>query len=675
MANPTSGFQLSALPQPLSMPSNLGKFDVGETQQAYANALKNTQQTALLAPQTQAAIANASYQTNLANEGIKRLPAETQKLLAQYGADALTAEKSAVTSRAQMPYVTSTVTNQAKADEVASRINASIAEQTEPTKIATGKSNAEAAAEFANLSAKSPGGVPVQIIRNGGMSYPIYFTKEGTPVMGPALAQAAKAVIGERIKHISTKQDGAGQVFVEVKRSQILGNGTERELSTQTYEQNAAPPEGFTPNPNYFENQEPQTNLPPAEQLRGLFTPSQQTSVSTNAAPTAPVPAPVTQTQPVNASEQIASQGVPTSLTPNEDYFSRNLRTPIGLDKAQQVLGRQFSGVQPDSNIPSTGLKSLGTFSQTAPQMGTNAAGQALASTSSPTPQPLATPVATPSETSTAAVPSMKELEQNKESTPEVKPKKEKVKISWMPNDVVDADDPAAKVQKEFETYKNKGILLDKQAVKANENALGIIRKEYKELDSQFNALNEVARTAENLQKKFGTGWLQAKIPTAILAQFGLPEGQSFDSAVNALIQNLADKTQFRNFGVVDLIRQSKPTSEDSPEEVRRKMDYFNFMIKRAKDQNEALRAGMAKYKIPNQVAQDIVDTNYRVGNRETYENWKKNISTYSGPDEQMGMITGAENYVKQNQDSKDSAIQEKVRATREKLKGLGRNI
>ena len=168
---------------------------------------------------------------------------------------------------------------------------------------------------------------------------------------------------------------------------------------------------------------------------------------------------------------------------------------------------------------------------------------------------------------------------------------------------------------------------------------------------------------------------MQAKINPAVLAQFGLPAGQSFDSAVNALIQNLSDKTQFRNFGVVDLIRQSKPTREDSPEEIRRKMDYFNFMITRAKDSNEAIRAGIVTYKMPAEVAKGIVDTNYAVGKRESYENWKKNISTYSGPDEQMGMITKAENYIKQNQGSKDPVIQEKVRAVTEKLKGLGRNL
>jgi hypothetical protein len=587
------------------MPSNLGKFDVGETQQAYANALKNTQQTALLVPQTQAAIAQAGYQTNLANEGIKRLPAETQKLLAQYGADALTAEKSAIASKAQMPYVAPTATNLAQADEVASRINAEVARQTEAQRIATGRSQAESAAKFAELGAKSPGGVPQTTIDINGQRYPVFYTQDRTANFGPAATLAAKAVKGEVVRVLKRETDSSGQVLVTVKRSLVHGNGTETEKSTETYAEGQAPQEGFYANPSYSETQEPQTTLPQAEQLRGLFTPS-----------------------------------------------------------AQQA--------------PATGLTPLGTYSQTAPQMGTaTSTGSALAAAPVATAPVAATPAETLATAPVVTPAATSPAQQTTTVTPAPQPQKEQVVIPWKGSVAVSIDDPAAKSQKAFEAYANKPnkAPLSAKAVTDNTAAAKEIRKEYKELDSQLNALNEVARTAENLQKEFGTGWLQAKINPAVLAQFGLPAGQSFDSAVNALIQNLSDKTQFRNFGVVDLIRQSKPTREDSPEEIRRKMDYFNFMITRAKDSNEAIRAGIVTYKMPAEVAKGIVDTNYAVGKRESYENWKKNISTYSGPDEQMGMITKAENYIKQNQGSKDPVIQEKVRAVTEKLKGLGRNL
>jgi hypothetical protein len=105
MANPTSGFQLSALPQPLSMPSNLGVFDVSQTQQAYSNALKNAQQTALLGPQTQAAIANAAYQKGLAEQQSRLLSPEEAKLLAQYRQQQLEAQNASSVAEAVAPKI------------------------------------------------------------------------------------------------------------------------------------------------------------------------------------------------------------------------------------------------------------------------------------------------------------------------------------------------------------------------------------------------------------------------------------------------------------------------------------------------------------------------------------------------------------------------------------------
>ena len=103
MANPTSGFQLSALPQPLSMPSNLGKFDVGETQQAYANALKNAQQTALLKPQTEAAIAQAGYQKGLAEQQGRLLAPEEEALIQDYRRKKIVAQTEANVGEALAP--------------------------------------------------------------------------------------------------------------------------------------------------------------------------------------------------------------------------------------------------------------------------------------------------------------------------------------------------------------------------------------------------------------------------------------------------------------------------------------------------------------------------------------------------------------------------------------------
>jgi hypothetical protein len=103
MANPTSGFQLSALPQPLSMPSNLGKFDVSQTQQAYSNALKNAQQTVLLKPQTEAAIAQAGYQKGLAEQQSRLLAPEEQALIQDFRKKKILAQTEANVGEALAP--------------------------------------------------------------------------------------------------------------------------------------------------------------------------------------------------------------------------------------------------------------------------------------------------------------------------------------------------------------------------------------------------------------------------------------------------------------------------------------------------------------------------------------------------------------------------------------------
>ena len=105
MANPTSGFQLSALPQPLSMPSNLGVFDVSQTQQAYSNALKNAQQTALLKPQTEAAIAQAGYQKGLAQQQSRLLSPQEETLITQYRQQQLEAQNASNVAQAVAPRV------------------------------------------------------------------------------------------------------------------------------------------------------------------------------------------------------------------------------------------------------------------------------------------------------------------------------------------------------------------------------------------------------------------------------------------------------------------------------------------------------------------------------------------------------------------------------------------
>ena len=59
MPSPTAGFQLSALPEPLSIPSNIGKYDISQSQLAQANAMKNAQTATLIGPETRRLLAEA----------------------------------------------------------------------------------------------------------------------------------------------------------------------------------------------------------------------------------------------------------------------------------------------------------------------------------------------------------------------------------------------------------------------------------------------------------------------------------------------------------------------------------------------------------------------------------------------------------------------------------------
>jgi hypothetical protein len=74
MPSPTAGFQLSALPETLSIPTNVGRYDVSQSQLAQANAMKNVQAASLIGPETRALIADAQK---------KRLEAQNAAVRAQ----------------------------------------------------------------------------------------------------------------------------------------------------------------------------------------------------------------------------------------------------------------------------------------------------------------------------------------------------------------------------------------------------------------------------------------------------------------------------------------------------------------------------------------------------------------------------------------------------------------
>lgn len=76
MANPTSGFQLSKLPEPLSIPTNIGVVDVGQMQKAYSNAMQNVQDTALFGQRVAQQKAMLDLQEQAARSQQRLLPTQ-----------------------------------------------------------------------------------------------------------------------------------------------------------------------------------------------------------------------------------------------------------------------------------------------------------------------------------------------------------------------------------------------------------------------------------------------------------------------------------------------------------------------------------------------------------------------------------------------------------------------
>ena len=74
---------------------------------------------------------------------------------------------------------------------------------------------------------------------------------------------------------------------------------------------------------------------------------------------------------------------------------------------------------------------------------------------------------------------------------------------------------------------------------------------------------------ADDVQKKgYGTGPAQALLSPNLRALLGDPTGQSFQGAVNNLIDRLTAGSKFRNFqGLVSLIQSTKPKEETPKEE------------------------------------------------------------------------------------------------------------
>lgn len=151
MANPTSGFQLSALPQPLSIPTNIGTVDVGQMQNAYKNAMQAVQDTALFGQRLQQQKALLDYQTGKAQQQFRLLSPEENSLRTQY---AYEAGKAARDLRL-LPEQERTLRQQLGADYIDALLRSKTEQQKLPYAEVAGRAAAATAAQKALTEAES----------------------------------------------------------------------------------------------------------------------------------------------------------------------------------------------------------------------------------------------------------------------------------------------------------------------------------------------------------------------------------------------------------------------------------------------------------------------------------------------------------------------------------------
>lgn len=243
MANPTSGFQLSRLPESLSIPTNIGVVDVGQMQKAYANAMQNVQDTALFGQRVAAQKAALDYQEQLARQQSRLLSPQEQAMIASYRADQLAKENAAIASGAQRPYVAPT-TQAAAAGGLATAQTGQIAAEAERgLAVPLGQSKALSSLYGAQADSiiqqkrLAGGGVALERVPlGGGIELPVVLgTGGGVTQLGGTIAgqMLSRGVTGEYTTTTNVFTDAAGNQFAERTRFQTHPNGS-RSVLTKT---------------------------------------------------------------------------------------------------------------------------------------------------------------------------------------------------------------------------------------------------------------------------------------------------------------------------------------------------------------------------------------------------------------------------------------------------------
>ena len=236
MANPTSGFQLSKLPEPLSIPTNIGVVDVGQMQKAYSNAMQNVQDTALFGRRVAAQKAALDYQEQLARQQSRLLSPQEQALIAGYRAEELAKQNIGIAEGARQPYIAPTAQAaagtglaEARIGQIGAETKLGVAAPVAQAGALADLYGAEARRRFQERRATGNLTVTEQVpLGNTGRTATVIVNPEGgATTLGAAVVGAQlKSPSGYYTRYINPETDNAGNQFAyqQIVKEDQLGN-------------------------------------------------------------------------------------------------------------------------------------------------------------------------------------------------------------------------------------------------------------------------------------------------------------------------------------------------------------------------------------------------------------------------------------------------------------------
>lgn len=559
MANPTSGFQLSKLPEPLSIPTNIGVVDVGQMQKAYSNAMQNVQDTALFGQRVAAQKAALDYQEQLARQQSRLLSPQEQALIAGYRAEELAKQNIGIAEGARQPYIAPTAQAaagtglaEARTGQIGAETKLGVAAPIAQAGALADLYRAQAGRRYQERRATGPLTVTEQVpLGNTGRTATVIVNPEGgATTLGAAVVGAQlKSPSGYYTRYINPETDNAGNQFAyqQIVKEDQLGN--------------------LIP-----------FGQPNRVALTGDIAPFVQSG----------------QLVPMDAPQPAVGAQAPTALAvaPAPDSGTAT-RAPLAASTPR-------------------GPMALGSFSA----MPVNQPPAALAANrpAAAAPAPVVAPVDPRIQPSpfvpSAGAPSATAAPEAAET--------QKVRLPWLRNREVDFDSPLGLTDLEFRELaaRKTPSAMTPRLSQSVEDFSKEVSGASQALQQKTDALGRLAVSAKRIEEEgIGTGAWQKYVPQDLLQLLGDPSKQDFNSAVNELVNKLSEDTRFRNFAVVDLIRSTKPEQSDDPSVVTSKIDYLAKGLARWQDAmaaaNHGIKLGLTPIQIRGAINSNFLDTPY----------------------------------------------------------------